>query len=61
MNKQYKITTIGMPSIEKMSKTEQKSFFGSLLALITEYYYPEKKDNDTLPSCAENTNDTDSG
>ena len=60
MNKQYKITTIGTPDIEKMSKTEQKSFFGSLLALMTEYYYPEKKDN-ALPSCAENANADDSG
>lgn len=60
MNKQYKITTIGAPDIEKMSKPEQKSFFGSLLALMTEYYYPEKKDN-ALPSCAETANADDSG
>ena len=60
MNKQYKITTIGTPNIEKMSKTEQKSFFGSLLALMTEYYHPKKKDN-ALPSCAENANADDSG
>ena len=60
MNKQYKITTIGTPDIEKLSKTGQKSFFGSLLALMTEYYHPKKKDN-ALPSCAENANADDSG
>ena len=45
MKKQYKITTIGSPNIEKMSKAEQKSFYSSLLSLITEYYsmHPEVK------------------
>ena len=45
MKKQHKITTIGSPNIEKMSKAEQKSFYSSLLSLITEYYnmHPEVK------------------
>ena len=45
MKKQYKITTVGSPNIEKMSKVEQKSFYSSLLSLITEYYstHPQEK------------------
>ena len=61
MNKQYIITTIGTPDIEKMSKTEQKSFYSTLLSLMTEYYRTETKDNDTTPDCTENANGTNSG
>lgn len=61
MKKQYKITTIGTPNIEKMSTAEQKSFYRTLLALMTEYYRSETKGNDTLPSCSANANGTDSG
>ena len=61
MKKQYKITTIGAPSTEKMSPVEQKSFYSTLLALMTEYYRSETKGNDTLPSCSKNANGTDSG
>lgn len=39
---QIKITTIGKPNLEKMTKTEQKSFYGTLLVLITEYYLKER-------------------
>ncbi len=38
MKKQYKITTIGTPNIEKMSASEQKSFYSTLLSLMTEYF-----------------------
>jgi len=31
MKKQYRITTIGTPNIEKMSTAEQKSFYSTLL------------------------------
>lgn len=61
MKKQYKITTIGEPIIEKMSPLEQKSFYSTLLSLMTEYYRTETKGNDTLPSCSKNANGTDSG
>lgn len=61
MKRQYKITTIGAPNIEKMSQLEQKSFYSTLLALMTEYYRSETEGNDTLPSCSENANGTDSG
>ena len=37
-----KITTIGKPNLEKMTKTEQKSFYSTLLALITDYYVKER-------------------
>lgn len=45
MEKQYKITINGAPNIEKMSQLEQKSFYSTLLALMTEYYRSETKDN----------------
>lgn len=61
MKKQYKITTIGTPNMEKMSPLEKKSFYGTLLSLMTEYYRTETKDNDTTPDCTENANDTNSG
>lgn len=61
MKKQYKITTIGSPSIEKMSSLEQTSFYSTLLSLMTEYYRTETKDNDATPDCTENANGTNSG
>lgn len=60
MEKQYKITTIGSPNIEKLSPLEQKSFYSTLLSLVTEYYRTEK-DNDTTLDCTENANGTNSG
>lgn len=42
MRNERKITTIGKPNLEKMTKTEQKSFYGTLLALITDYYAKER-------------------
>lgn len=61
MKKQYKITTIGTPNIEKLYPLEQKSFYSTLLSLMTEYYRTETKDNDTTPDRTENANDTNSG
>lgn len=61
MKKQYKITTIGSPNIEKLYPLEQKSFYSSLLALITEYYHSETKDNATTLDCTENANGTNPG
>ncbi len=58
MKKQYKITTIGTPNIEKMSSLEQTSFYSTLLSLMTEYYRTETKDNNTTPNCTENANGT---
>ena len=57
MNKQYKITTIGAPNIEKMSTAEQKSFYSTLLSLMTEYFCnnAEAKSTDA-PDCFENSN-----
>ena len=42
MRNERMITTIGKPNLEKMTKTEQKSFYGTLLALITDYYAKER-------------------
>lgn len=61
MEKQYKITTIGAPNIEKMSTLEQKSFYSTLLSLMTEYYRTETKDNATTLACTETANGTNSG
>lgn len=57
MKKQYKITTIGAPNIEKMSTAEQKSFYSNLLSLMTEYFCNNaeaKSANAT--DCSENSN-----
>lgn len=62
MKKQYKITTIGAPNIEKMSTAEQKSFYSTLLPLITEYFCNNAEAKSTnAPDCSENANDVKSG
>ena len=37
-----RVVTIGRPSVEHLSKEEQKAFFSALLVLITEYYQRQK-------------------
>ena len=60
--KQYRITTIGAPNIEKMSASEQKSFYSTLLFLMTEYFRSEHpNDNANAPDCSENSNGVKSG
>lgn len=62
MKKQYKITTIGTPNVEKMSTAEQKSFYSTLLFLMTEYLRSEQpNDNANAPDCYKNSNDVKSG
>lgn len=62
MKKQYRITTIGTPNIEKMSTVEQKSFYSTLLSLMTEYLRSEQpNDNANAPDCSENANGINSG
>ena len=62
MKKQYKITTIGTPNIEKMSTSDQKSFYSTLLSLMTEYFRSEEpNDNANAPDCSENANGINSG
>ncbi len=62
MKKQYKITTIGTPNIEKMSTAEQKSFYSTLLSLITEHFRNNAEvKNTNAPDCSENTNGINSG
>ncbi len=62
MKKQYKITTIGTPNIEKMSTAEKKSFYSTLLSLMTEHFRKnaEAKSANT-PDCSENANGINSG
>lgn len=62
MNKQYRITIIGTPNIEKMSTAEQKSFYSTLLSLMTEYFRKNAEVKSTnAPDCSENTNGINSG
>ena len=62
MKKKYKITIIGTPNIEKISTAEQKSFYSTLLSIMTEYPRSELlNDNANAPDCSENTNDINSG
>ena len=62
MKKQYKITTIGAPNIEKMSTAEQKSFYSTMMSLMTEYFRNNAEVNSTnAPDCSENANDINSG
>ena len=62
MKKQYKITTIGAPNIEKMSASEQKSFYSTLLSLMTEYFRNNAEVKSTnAPDCSGNANDINSG
>ena len=62
MKKQYRITTTGTPNIEKMSTAEQKSFYSTLLSLMTEYFRnnAEVKNANAL-DCSENSNCIKSG
>lgn len=62
MKKQYKIATIGTPNIEKMSPAEQKSFYSTLLSLMTEYFRNNAEAKSiNAPDCSENTNGIKSG
>lgn len=62
MKKQYKITTIGTPNIEKMSTAEQKSFYSTLLSLMTEQFRKNAEAKSTnAPDCSENANGINSG
>ena len=62
MKKQYKITTIGTPNIEKMSTAERKSFYSTLLSLMTEYFRNNAEVKSTnAPDCSENANGINSG
>lgn len=62
MKKQYRITTIGTPNIENMSPTEQKSFYSTLLSLMTEYFRNNAEAKSAnAPECSENANDINSG
>ena len=62
MKKQYKITTIGTPNIEKMSTAEQKSFYSTLLSLMTEYFRNNAEVKSVnAPDCFENSNGINSG
>lgn len=57
MKKQYRITTIGTPNVEKMSTAEEKSFYSTLLSLMTKYFRNNAEAKSTnAPDCSENSN-----
>lgn len=57
MKKEYKITTIGAPNIEKMSTAEQKSFYSTLLSIMTEYFRNNAEAKSAnAHDCSENAN-----
>ena len=43
-SEERRVVTIGRPSVEHLSKEEQKAFYSALLVLITEYYQQKKPD-----------------
>lgn len=62
MKKQYRITTIGAPNIEKMSPVEQQSFYSTLLSLMTEYFRNTAEvKSANAPDYSENANGINSG
>lgn len=62
MKKQYRITTIGTPNIEKMSPVEQQSFYSTLLSLMTEYFRNTAEvKSANAPDYSENANGINSG
>ena len=62
MKNQYKITTIGTPNIEKMSPAEQKSFYSTLLSIMTEHFRKnDEAESTNAPDCSENANGINSG
>ena len=62
MKKQYRITTVGAPNIEKMSPVEQQSFYSTLLSLMTEYFRNTAEvKSANAPDYSENANGINSG
>lgn len=57
MKTEYKITTIGTPSICNLSDTEKKLFYSTLLEAITDHYKKESPQIKNAPSPAKGNND----
>ena len=57
MKTEYKITTIGTPSIDNLSDTEKKLFYSTLLEAITDYYKKESPQIKDALSPAKGNND----
>ena len=57
MKTEYKITTIGTPSIGNLSNTEKKLFYSTLLEAITDHYKKESSQIKNALSPAKGNND----
>lgn len=59
MKTEYKITTIGTPSIGNLSDTEKKLFYSTLLEAITDHYKKESSQiKDAKPAAKRNNDDS---
>ena len=58
MKTEYKITTIGTPSIGNLSNTEKKLFYSTLLEAITDHYKKESAVKNNVPQAKRNNDDS---
>ena len=58
MKTEYKITTIGTPSIGYLSDTEKKLFYSTLLEAITDHYKKESAVKNNVPQVKRSNDDS---
>ena len=58
MKTEYKITTIGTPSIGNLSDTEKKLFYSTLLEVIIDHYKKEPAVKNNVPQAKRSNNDS---
>ena len=58
MKTEYKITTIGTPSIGNLSDTEKKLFYSTLLEAIIDHYKKESAVKKNVPQVKRSNDDS---
>lgn len=58
MKTEYKITTIGTPSIGNLSNTEKKLFYSTLLEAIIDHYKKEPAAKNNVPQAKRSNDDS---
>lgn len=58
MKTEYKITTIGTPSICNLSDTEKKLFYSTLIEAITDHYKKGSAVKNNVPQVKRSNNDS---
>jgi len=58
MKTEYKITTIGTPSIGNLSNTEKKLFYSTPIEAITDYYKKESTVKNNVPQVKRSNDDS---